>query len=173
MYTVLIIIHVLVCLFLIGVVLLQQGKGADMGAVFGGSSQTLFGSGGAGNFLTRLTGAAAVIFLITSLGLAYTSARRVSTTIFDDAPITDTAPAVEDLPADGGAAAPAPQGGAPAPQAAPEAAAPEAAAPQDAAPRAAPAAEGGAAAAQGEAPAAAPAQPEAAAPAAPAEAPAQ
>ena len=49
------IIHVLSCLFLIVVVLLQTGKGADMGAVFGGGSQTLFGSGGAGNFLTRLT----------------------------------------------------------------------------------------------------------------------
>ena len=48
-------IHVLACLFLIVVVLLQTGKGADMGAVFGGGSQTLFGSSGAGNFLTRLT----------------------------------------------------------------------------------------------------------------------
>ena len=46
-------IHVVACLFLIVVVLLQTGKGADMGAVFGGGSQTLFGSGGAGNFLTR------------------------------------------------------------------------------------------------------------------------
>jgi preprotein translocase subunit SecG len=46
-------IHVSLCLFLIAVVLLQTGKGADMGAVFGGGSQTLFGSGGAGNFLTR------------------------------------------------------------------------------------------------------------------------
>ena len=48
-------IHVFACLFLIVVVLLQTGKGADMGAVFGGGSQTLFGSGGAGNFLTKLT----------------------------------------------------------------------------------------------------------------------
>ena len=55
MFTLIVIIHIICCLFLIGVVLLQQGKGADMGAVFGGSSSTIFGSSGAGNFLTRLT----------------------------------------------------------------------------------------------------------------------
>ena len=60
-------IHVLSCLFLIVVVLLQTGKGADMGAVFGGGSQTLFGSGGAGNFLTKLTTATAITFMVTSL----------------------------------------------------------------------------------------------------------
>ena len=53
-------IHVLACLFLIVVVLLQTGKGADMGAVFGGGSQTLFGSSGAGNFLTKLTTGTAI-----------------------------------------------------------------------------------------------------------------
>ena len=55
MFTVITIIHVLACIFLVLVVLLQTGKGADMGAVFGGSSSTVFGSSGAGNFLTRLT----------------------------------------------------------------------------------------------------------------------
>ncbi len=59
------------CLFLIVVVLLQTGKGADMGAVFGGGSQTLFGSSGAGNFLTHLTTATAIIFMLTSLILTY------------------------------------------------------------------------------------------------------
>ena len=54
------VIHVLACLFLIVVVLLQTGKGADMGAVFGGGSQTLFGSSGAGNFLTKLTTGTAI-----------------------------------------------------------------------------------------------------------------
>lgn len=134
MYTVLLVIHLIVCFFLIGVVLLQQGKGADMGAVFGGSSQTLFGSGGAGNFLTRMTGVAATIFLITSLGLAYTSARRIHTTIMDDAPLSE--PAV--------------------PPAEPQAAAPEAGA-APAAPAAAPAAEAPAAAPAAQAPANAPA----------------
>jgi preprotein translocase subunit SecG len=130
MYTVLTVIHVIACLFMIGVVLLQQGKGADMGAVFGGSSQTLFGSSGAGNFLTRMTAAMAAVFFVTSLALAYGSASRVTTTIFDDAPLTDTAP----VP--GGEPAPAPEGGAPAPQGA--APAPEGAAP---APEGAPAPE--------------------------------
>ena len=65
------VIHVLACLFLIAVVLLQTGKGADMGAVFGGGSQTLFGSTGAGNFLTKLTTGTAIAFMITSLFLTY------------------------------------------------------------------------------------------------------
>src|SRR5438552_1258583 len=86
MYTIVTIIHVIACLFLIGVVLLQQGKGADMGAVFGGSSSTIFGSSGAGNFLTRLTTAMAIIFMLTSLTLTYSSAKRVTSTVFDSAP---------------------------------------------------------------------------------------
>lgn len=114
MYIAVTVIHILACLFLIGVVLLQQGKGADMGAVFGGSSQTVFGSSGAGNFLTRLTTATAVIFMLTSLTLAYTSARNTTATVFDDAPL----PAPIEVPAD---AAPAPEA---APASAPEAAAP-------------------------------------------------
>ena len=68
-------IHVLACLFLIVVVLLQTGKGADMGAVFGGGSQTLFGSGGAGNFLTKLTTGTAIAFMLTSLILTYGQSR--------------------------------------------------------------------------------------------------
>lgn len=77
------VLHVLVCLGLILVVLLQTGKGAEVGAVFGGSSSTVFGSSGAGNFLTRLTTAMAVVFMITSLGLGYFSGRSSSTSIFD------------------------------------------------------------------------------------------
>ena len=92
MYTFVIVIHIVVCLFLIGVVLLQQGKGADMGAVFGGSSSTIFGSSGAGNFLTRLTTGAAVVFMLTSLTLTYTSARRMTSTIFDTAPMAEPPP---------------------------------------------------------------------------------
>lgn len=105
------VIHVIACLFLIGVVLLQQGKGADMGAVFGGSSQTIFGSSGAGNFLTRLTAVAAATFMLTSLALTYSSARSVTATVFDDAPIPAAAPAAP------GEAAPAPAGEAPMPEA--------------------------------------------------------
>ena len=116
MYAAITVIHVLACLFMIGVVLLQQGKGADMGAVFGGSSQTLFGSSGAGNFLTRMTAGVAAVFMVTSLTLAYGSARRVTTTIFDDAPLAEPA-----APAGEPGAAPAPEGGAPAPEGAPAA----------------------------------------------------
>ncbi|MBI2997906.1 MAG: preprotein translocase subunit SecG [Deltaproteobacteria bacterium] len=76
-------LHVLVSIGLILVVLLQTGKGADIGAVFGGSSSTLFGSSGAGNFLTRLTTGMAIVFMITSLTLGYFSGKRLSASIFD------------------------------------------------------------------------------------------
>ena len=73
----LIIIHIIVSIALIMIVLLQTGKGADMGAAFGGgSSQTLFGSTGASTFLSKATTAAAIIFMVTSLGLAYLSSHR-------------------------------------------------------------------------------------------------
>jgi len=78
------IIHVIVSIGLILVVLLQTGKGAEMGAVFGGSSATIFGSSGAGNFLTKLTSGMAIIFMITSLTLGYFAGRKPSATIFDD-----------------------------------------------------------------------------------------
>jgi len=66
------IIHVFVCVFLILVVLLQQGRGGGLGAV-GGSAAQVFGGRGAGNFMTRLTAICAVIFLGTSISLAYLS----------------------------------------------------------------------------------------------------
>jgi preprotein translocase subunit SecG len=65
-----VIVHVIVCLFLIGVVLLQQGRSADLAGAFGGQgSQTAFGPRAAANVLTRLTGWSAVIFMITSISL--------------------------------------------------------------------------------------------------------
>jgi preprotein translocase subunit SecG len=84
------IIHVIVCIGLILVVLLQTGKGAEVGAVFGGSSSTIFGSSGAGNFLSRLTTGMAVVFMITSLTLGYFAGRRPSATIFDSQPATSS-----------------------------------------------------------------------------------
>ena len=78
------IVHIIVCIGLILVVLLQTGKGAEIGAVFGGgSSSTIFGSSGAGNFLTKLTTAMAIVFMITSLTLGYFAGQRPSATIFD------------------------------------------------------------------------------------------
>jgi preprotein translocase subunit SecG len=98
MWTLITTVHVLVCLFLIVVVLLQTGKGADMGAVFGGSSSTIFGSSGAGNFLTKLTTGTAIVFMLTSVLLTYGSARQRSTTIFDDTPVAESAPESSQIP---------------------------------------------------------------------------
>jgi preprotein translocase subunit SecG len=70
MIIVLVILHVLVALFMVGVVLIQQGKSADLAAAFGGQgSQTAFGPRGAANLLTRLTTYSAIIFMLTSIGL--------------------------------------------------------------------------------------------------------
>lgn len=83
MVTIVTIIHILVSIGLILVVLLQTGKGAEMGAVFGGSSSTIFGSSGAGNFLTRLTTGMAIVFMLTSLTLGYFSGRAPSGSVFE------------------------------------------------------------------------------------------
>lgn len=66
------VVHVIVCIFLILVVLLQQGKGGGLSAMGGGGAQ-VFGGRGAGNFMTRLTAICAAIFMLTSLSLAYLS----------------------------------------------------------------------------------------------------
>jgi len=89
MTTVLIIIHVIVCVALILIVLLQTGKGSDMGAAFGGgSSQTLFGSTGASTFLTKATTAAAIVFMLTSLTIAYLSSNKTGKSIMENQPIS-------------------------------------------------------------------------------------
>ena len=75
MTTLLTIVHLVVCLFLIVIVLLQHGKGADMGATFGGSSQTVFGTEGPVPLLNKITTWAAVVFMLTSISLAYMSTR--------------------------------------------------------------------------------------------------
>jgi preprotein translocase subunit SecG len=78
MTTLLTIIHVIACITLILIVLLQAGKGANMGAAFGGSSQTVFGSSGAGTFLGKMTAAVAIIFMLTSITLTYTASKKTS-----------------------------------------------------------------------------------------------
>lgn len=101
MSALLITVHIIVCIALIMIVLLQTGKGADMGAAFGGGgSQTLFGSTGASTFLTRATTWAAIIFMFTCLALAYISSRATGSSIMKDvkapaAEQTETAPAAE------------------------------------------------------------------------------
>jgi len=78
MITLVMIIHIIVSFFLITIVLLQGGKGAEMGAAFGGSSQTIFGSRGAATFLSKITTISAIAFMITSLSLAVITAKRGS-----------------------------------------------------------------------------------------------
>jgi preprotein translocase subunit SecG len=86
-----IVLHVIVCLALILIVLLQTGKGADMGAAFGGGgSNTLFGATGASTFLGKLTTAAAIVFMLTSLALAYMAANRTGTSILEGQPAVET-----------------------------------------------------------------------------------
>ncbi|MEN8189764.1 MAG: preprotein translocase subunit SecG [Thermodesulfobacteriota bacterium] len=86
MTTLLTILHVLVCLFLVGIVLLQHGKGADVGATFGGSSQSLFGTEGPLPLLNKITTAAAVVFMLTSVTLAYISSSSSSGSLMSDVP---------------------------------------------------------------------------------------
>jgi protein translocase, SecG subunit len=85
-----IIVHVLAALGIVGLVLMQQGKGADMGAAFGsGASQTIFGSVGSGNVLTKSTTWLAVVFFATSLGLALIARQRADQGISDSSLIQD------------------------------------------------------------------------------------
>ena len=74
-------VHILVALAIIGLVLMQHGKGADMGAAFGsGASGSLFGATGSANFLSRTTGILAAVFFVTSLSLAYVASNKPKTT---------------------------------------------------------------------------------------------
>ena len=87
MYTILIVVHVIVCVFLVLTVLLQQGKGATIGAVFG-SSDTIFGSAGPASLLHKLTTGLAVLFMVSSLVLTYLSAHKVEDSIMQDVEVT-------------------------------------------------------------------------------------
>ncbi len=87
MYTILIVVHVIVCVFLVLTVLLQQGKGAAIGAVFG-SSDTIFGSAGPASLLHKLTTGLAVLFMVSSLVLTYLSAHKVEDSIMQDVEVT-------------------------------------------------------------------------------------
>ena len=99
MDTLLIILHVTVSLALIVIVLFQSGKGAQIGASFGsGSSQTVFGAGGGKNFMHRITVSAAVIFMLTSLTLAYFYGQPGSSSIMPEA-VQSAAPANSAPPA--------------------------------------------------------------------------
>ncbi|MBM4384037.1 MAG: preprotein translocase subunit SecG [Deltaproteobacteria bacterium] len=99
------ILHAVACIVLIFVVLLQRGKGAEIGAVFGGSAaSTLFGSRGAGNFLTKLTTASAAVFMATSFYLAYVALSAERSSVYDTPPPA----AASTTPSAAAGAAPAP-----------------------------------------------------------------
>lgn len=101
LFSIVLTVHVLVGLGVIALVLLQHGKGADMGAAFGsGASGSLFGASGSANFLSRTTAALATVFFITSLGLSYlaTDRQKAPTSVMDVAPEVPAA-AAEEAPA--------------------------------------------------------------------------
>jgi preprotein translocase subunit SecG len=92
MKEIIIIVDVLAAVGIIGLVLLQQGKGADMGAAFGaGASQTLFGSRGAANFLTRTTAILAAVFFIANMTLAWMAAREAGSSSVTRSVVTEPA----------------------------------------------------------------------------------
>ena len=116
--SILLAVHVVVALVVIGLVLIQHGKGADMGAAFGsGSSGSLFGAVGSANFLSRSTAALATLFFLSSLGLTYLGSTRsakpaVERSIMDtQAPKAGDVPAVPAAPSGSAPAAPAPAQG--------------------------------------------------------------
>lgn len=99
MFSVTLTVHILIGLAVIGLVLLQHGKGADMGAAFGsGASGSLFGASGSANFLSRATGVLATVFFITSLTLAYMAGQRPSaesSSVMDTVKTESSVPAAE------------------------------------------------------------------------------
>lgn len=98
MYQFLMIVHVLIAFAIVGLVMIQQGRGADAGAGFGGASNSVFGARGAASFLSRATAILATIFFTTSLSLAYLAGNRDNKTQdIMDAPAS-VEPAKRDLP---------------------------------------------------------------------------
>lgn len=92
MESIIVIVHIVVAVAIVGLVLLQQGKGADAGASFGsGASQTVFGSSGSGNFLVRATAVCATIFFVTSLSLSLVAKTQTGFGTTSGVPVVDPA----------------------------------------------------------------------------------
>jgi preprotein translocase subunit SecG len=110
------ILHVLMCFLIIGVVLMQSGKGADIGSAFGGAgSQAVFGSMGTPTVVGKITTAVAILFTVTSFTLALLGGERASSVVREPAPVTAPgAPATPSAPAPAAPANPAPSAPAPA-----------------------------------------------------------
>ncbi|MFH1874213.1 MAG: preprotein translocase subunit SecG [Pseudomonadota bacterium] len=92
-------LHYVICIFLIITILLQAGKGADIGAVFGGGSQTVFGSRGPATFLNKLTVIVAFTFLVTSIWLAHIARTKSITSVMDTTPVAAEQTTEEAVPA--------------------------------------------------------------------------
>jgi preprotein translocase subunit SecG len=92
-YTFVVIVHLIACFLMIGAILLQSGKGAEIGAAFGGSSQTVFGSRGPANFLSKFTVVAACVFMLTSLTLTKLAQERTFASSVIDLNKKEAAPA--------------------------------------------------------------------------------
>ncbi len=90
MFTFITILHVIICLALIFIILLQKGRGAEMGAAFGGASQTLFGPGGSLSLLNKITTVLAILFFLTSISLTYMVSHKKVETKIKKAPVTTT-----------------------------------------------------------------------------------
>ncbi|SDW08307.1 preprotein translocase subunit SecG [Marinobacter mobilis] len=101
METLVVVVHVVIAVALVGLVLIQQGKGADAGAAFGGgASQTVFGSQGSGSFLTRVTTFLAIVFFVTSFSLAIFAKQRADVAVDAGIPVVEESPmAADDVPA--------------------------------------------------------------------------
>ena len=102
MVTILTILHIMVCIFLVSIVLLQHGKGADIGATFGGGGESLFGTEGPVPIMNKITTGVAVLFMVTSISLAYISAHSTTSSVMGgyemQAPVEQAAPIAEPLP---------------------------------------------------------------------------
>ncbi|QQG64610.1 preprotein translocase subunit SecG [Desulfobulbus oligotrophicus] len=109
MTTLIIVAHVIVCFFLIGIVLLQHGKGADVGATFGGSGQSLFGAEGPLPLLNKITTLAAIVFMATSVALAYFSAHKTTGSVMSNVQTQEVQAPAQETPA----AVPTPAAGQP------------------------------------------------------------
>jgi preprotein translocase subunit SecG len=99
MYSLIIILHIMIAIALIGLVLMNRGKGTYMGAAFGsGASQTLFGSQGSTPFIVKLIGGLAIIFFVTSLTLGYFTAQAAKNAAAVQLPVQQSAPAIPAVP---------------------------------------------------------------------------
>ncbi len=96
MESLIVVFHIIIAIAIIGLVLIQQGKGADAGASFGGgASQTVFGSAGSGNFLTRSTSLLAAVFFATSFSLAYFAKEKATSLSSEGLPSIEAVKTVE------------------------------------------------------------------------------